>query len=90
MDLLQCTEHNVNNRSIIQVSQFYVHVSFCLKVIESCLNRPSGGHGHVICMPVFNKNFQVNNYIVRSYRDLIVITKFATRRASKAQSIVMY
>ncbi len=37
----------------------------------------------------------MNNYIVRSYRDVIVITKFvitklATRRASKAQSIVMY
>ncbi len=38
---------------------------------------------------------RMNNYIVRSYRDLIVITKFAItkyaiRRASKAQSIVMY
>ncbi len=37
----------------------------------------------------------LNNYIVRSYRDVIVITKFAItkfaiRRASKAQSIVMY
>ncbi len=42
----------------------------------------------------------MNNYIVRSYRDVIVITKFAItkyaitkyaiRRASKAQSIVMY
>ncbi len=35
------------------------------------------------------------NYIVMSYKDVIVITKFvitkfATRRASKAQSIVMY
>ncbi len=28
----------------------------------------------------------MNNYIVRSNRDVIVITKFATRRASKAQS----
>ncbi len=39
--------------------------------------------------------FPMNNYIVRSYRDVIVmtkfaITKFATTRASKAQSIVMY
>ncbi len=38
---------------------------------------------------------QMNNYIVRSYRDVIVITtfaitKFATRRASKAQSILMH
>ncbi len=33
---------------------------------------------------------QMNNYIVRSYRDVIVITKFVTRRASKTQSIVMY
>ncbi len=37
----------------------------------------------------------MNNYIVRSYRDVIVIikfaiNKFAIRRASKAQSIVMY
>ncbi len=37
----------------------------------------------------------MNNYIVRSYKDVIVITKFAItkyaiRRASKAQSIVMY
>ncbi len=33
---------------------------------------------------------EMNNYIVRSYRDVIVITKFATRRASKEHSIVMY
>ncbi len=37
----------------------------------------------------------MNNYIVRAYRDIIVITKFAItkfaiRRASKAQSVVMY
>ncbi len=42
----------------------------------------------------------MNNYIVRSYRDVIVITKFAItkfvitkfaiRSASKAQSIVIY
>ncbi len=37
----------------------------------------------------------MNNYIVRSSRDVIVITKFviakfAIRRASKAQSKVMY
>ncbi len=37
----------------------------------------------------------MNNYIVRSHRDVIVITKFAItkfaiRRASKAQRIVMY
>ncbi len=33
---------------------------------------------------------EMNNYIVISYRDVIVVTNFATRRASKAQSIVMY
>ncbi len=37
----------------------------------------------------------IDNYIVRPYKDVIVITKFAItkfaiRRASKAQSIVMY
>ncbi len=45
--------------------------------------------------PVTTRLVQMNNYIVRSYRDVIVITKFvitkcAIRRASKAQSIVMY
>ncbi len=34
--------------------------------------------------------FYMNNYTVRSYKDVIVITKIATRRASKAQNIVMY
>ncbi len=33
---------------------------------------------------------QMDNYIVRSYRDVIVVTKIATKRTSKAQSIVMY
>ncbi len=32
----------------------------------------------------------MNNYTVRSRRDVIVVTKIATRRTSKAQSIVMY
>ncbi len=35
-------------------------------------------------------HIQMNNYIVGSYRVVIVITKFATRRANKAKSIVMY
>ncbi len=30
--------------------------------------------------------FQLNNYIVRSYRDVIVVTKIATRKSSKALS----
>ncbi len=32
----------------------------------------------------------MNHYIVRSYIDVIVVTKIATRRTSKAQSTVMY
>ncbi len=32
----------------------------------------------------------MNNYIVRSYRDVIVVTKIATRRTSKELSIVLY
>ncbi len=44
---------------------------------------------------IFTSLSLMNNYIVRSYRDVFVITKFAItkfaiRRASKAQSIVMY
>ncbi len=52
VDLLKCIEQNVNNQSLTQVSQLYVHVSFCLKVIKSWLNLPTGGHGHMICMGV--------------------------------------
>ncbi len=32
----------------------------------------------------------MNNYIVRSYKDVIIVTKIAIRRTSKAQSIVTY
>ncbi len=32
----------------------------------------------------------VNTYIVRSYRDVIVVTNIVTRRSSKAYSIIMY
>ncbi len=32
----------------------------------------------------------MNNYIVRSYRDVIVGANSVTRMTSKAQSIVMY
>ncbi len=53
VDWLKCTEQNVNNQNLTQVSQLYVHVSFCLTVIRSWLNLPTGGHGHLICMLVF-------------------------------------
>ncbi len=33
VDLLKCTQQNVINQSLTPVSQFYVHVSFCLKGI---------------------------------------------------------
>ncbi len=47
------------------------------------------------CSGKFALFYLINNYIVSSYRYVIVITKFAitkfaTKRASKAQSIVMY
>ncbi len=48
--VLTCTDQNVNNQTLTQVSQLYVHVSLCRKVIRSWLNLLSGGHGHVICM----------------------------------------
>ncbi len=41
-------------------------------------------NSYMQCLP------QTNNYIVRSYGDVIVVTKIATRRSSKEQSIVMY
>ncbi len=34
-DLLKCTEQNVKDHSLIKVSQFYVHISFCRKIIRS-------------------------------------------------------
>ncbi len=49
-DWFKCTEQNVNNQNLTQVSQLYVHVSFCLKVNRSWQNLPTGGHGQVICM----------------------------------------
>ncbi len=48
--LLKCTEQNVNNKTLPKISQLYVHVFFCLKVIKSWLYLPFCGHGHVICM----------------------------------------
>ncbi len=50
VDSLAGTEQKVNNQTLTQVSQLYVHVSFSLKVISSWLNLPTSGHRHVICM----------------------------------------
>ncbi len=33
---------------------------------------------------------EVNNYMVRSYRDIIIINNTATRRTNKAYGIVMH
>ncbi len=40
-----------------------------------------------VCISI---SYQVNNYIVKSYRDVIVVTNTATRRTNNAYSIVMY
>ncbi len=48
--LLKGTEQNVINRTLTEVSELYVHVFICLKVIRSWQTMPTGGHGHVICM----------------------------------------
>ncbi len=42
VDWFKCTEQNVNNHNLTQVSQLYVHVSFCLKVNRSWHNLPTG------------------------------------------------
>ncbi len=36
VDSLKCTEQNVNNQTLTQVSHYYVHVSFCLEVFRAC------------------------------------------------------
>ncbi len=43
-DVLNFTEQNVNNQSLTQASQLYVHIAFRLKVIRSLLNLPTCGH----------------------------------------------
>ncbi len=52
VDSLKYTDQNVHNQTLTQVSQLYVYISFCLKVIGSWLNLPTCGNGHVICMGV--------------------------------------
>ncbi len=49
VDLFKCIEQNVNNQSLTQVSQLYVHISFCLKVIRSWLNLPTGATQWCCC-----------------------------------------
>ncbi len=60
---LKCTEQNVNNQTLTQVSQLYIHVFFCLKVIRSWLNINTGGHGHVICMCVYYVQMENKNLL---------------------------
>ncbi len=60
VDLLKCSEQNVNNESFAQVSQLYVHISCCLEVIRSWLNLLTDSHGHMICMGVRNADNTLN------------------------------
>ncbi len=60
-DLLKCTEQNVY--ILTQISQLYVHISFCLKVIKQWLNMSTGGHVHVICILCNMPNIAWNNPI---------------------------
>ncbi len=61
VDSSACTEYNVNNQTLTQVQQFYVHIFFCLMVIRPWLNRPTHGHGHVICMGNLGGAFSCEN-----------------------------
>ncbi len=56
-------------QSLTQVSQLYIHVSICPKVIRSWLNLSTGGNSHVICMCVMlswllliKSNHDINNH----------------------------
>ncbi len=42
VDWLKCSQQNVNKQSLTQISQLYIHVYLCLKVIRSWLNLPTG------------------------------------------------
>ncbi len=57
-----------------------------LLAVAAAMPKESSKYGYYY----YGSPCKMNNYIVRSYRGVIVITKFATTRASKAQSIVMY
>ncbi len=72
--LLKCSEQNGNIQTLTQVSQLYVHVSFCLKVIRSWLNMPTGGHAYVICMCVtgWKKNDEVKKTETMEWLDRLL------------------
>ncbi len=82
---------NISNTANTSVIMPLISKNTCLLILCSLkhnIYNSTASYGtleHYLCAKL-----QMNNYIVRSYRDVIVITKFATRKASKAQSIVMY
>ncbi len=59
-DLLKCTEQNVNNQNVRQVSQLYV--PFCFKESRSLIKSAHWGCGrHVICSTVYLSGVSVFN-----------------------------
>ncbi len=53
--------------------------------------RVSWGPWNIVVLKYWlSWKWNLNNYIVRSYRDVILVTNTAARRTNKAYSIVMY
>ncbi len=69
----------------------YVIQKFIL-VHKKCLihgvSHKTASHAHIL--PCWKQAFpRVNNYIVRSYRDVTVVTNIVTRRTNKANRVVI-
>ncbi len=67
-------EHNVLAKHEVSLSAGYIPVN----------------QNKMLFKQLFCSSCIVNNYIVRSYRDLIVVANIVRRRTSKTQSMDMY
>ncbi len=65
-------------------------VRFYPQKLNNCNIDRSQICGRCDSMLYFEGKYKLNNYIVRSYRDVIVVTNTAARRTNKAWRIVMY
>ncbi len=56
------TDQNVNNQNLTEISQISVYICACIHIMtgkQVMINLTTGGHGHVICMPVYNVHLNV-------------------------------
>ncbi len=80
--LLKCTEQHTNNHSLTQVSQFYVHASFCLKAIRSLLNLATGGHWKCVLRGPLTLRFIVRQSVGFLHESFFTLNRLATSHHS--------